>query len=184
MILSCIFLAISVSIDALSLGITYGIKKAKINKVANIIVFLIAFISTTISILLGSGISKLFSPTIATVLGSSLLILLGIYTIHKSFGENSIDYDFDDSNSIERKEAVLLALSVSADASCVGLSCGIMGINSLIYPFLAALFHLFFINCGNLLATSIVNRIHISNRILSIFSGLVLIFIGFIRLFL
>ncbi len=184
MLFSCIFLAISVSIDALSLGITYGIKKAKMTKIANIIIFVIAFVSTSISILLGSSISKLFSPNIATIIGSSLLILLGIYTIYKSFVKNSIDYDFDNSNSIKQREAIILALSVSADASCAGLSCGIMGINSFIYPLLAAIFHIIFINCGNLLAVSIVKKFNVSNnRILSSISGTILFLIGFIRLF-
>ena len=41
MILNCIFLALSASIDALSIGITYGIKKTKIPLKCNIIIFLI-----------------------------------------------------------------------------------------------------------------------------------------------
>ena len=39
MIFKYILLALSASIDALSLGITYGIKKTKMSKTANIIIF-------------------------------------------------------------------------------------------------------------------------------------------------
>ena len=78
--ISCILLAISVSIDALTLGITYGIKHSRITKISNLIVFSIAFVSTSIAIFLGKHISKLFSPFVATIIGSALLILLGIYS--------------------------------------------------------------------------------------------------------
>ena len=82
--MSCILLAISVSIDALTLGITYGIKHSRITKISNLIVFSIAFVSTSLAIFLGKHISRLFSPSLATFIGSALLILLGIYSIWSS----------------------------------------------------------------------------------------------------
>ena len=51
MILKYILLALSASIDALSLGITYGIKKTKMSKTANITIFTIVFVCSTIAIL-------------------------------------------------------------------------------------------------------------------------------------
>ena len=161
--ISCILLAISVSIDALTLGITYGIKHSRITKISNLIVFSIAFVSTSFAIFLGKHISRLFSPSLATFIGSALLILLGIY-------------------SIDKNEAILLALAVSTDASCVGLSCGIIGITGFVYPLFAALFHTIFINCGNIIAYSASKRIKLSDKCLAIFSGFVLILIGLIRL--
>lgn len=180
--MSCILLAISVSIDALTLGITYGIKHSRITKISNLIIFSIAFISTSIAIFIGKHISSLFSPSFATFIGSSLLIFLGIYSIYKSFNPKREDYDLNHSNSIEKNEAILLALAVSTDASCVGLSCGIIGITGFIYPLFAALFHTLFINCGNIIAYSASKKINISDKYLSIFSGIILILIGLIRL--
>ena len=49
MILKYILLALSASIDALSLGITYGIKKTQMSKAANIIIFMIVFCCSTIA---------------------------------------------------------------------------------------------------------------------------------------
>ena len=146
MIISSILLAFSVSIDALTLGITYGIKNSKISNSGNLIIFTIAFISTALAMLLGNWISALFSPNISVILGSLLLLTLGIYTIFKSIKLNPSTYDVDNSNTIDRNESILLALAISVDASCVGLSCGIIGINGLLYPFLAALFHMFWLN--------------------------------------
>ena len=39
MLLNCILLALSVSIDSLGIGITYGLKKTKIIAISNIILF-------------------------------------------------------------------------------------------------------------------------------------------------
>lgn len=61
MLLSCILLALSVSIDSIIIGITYGIKKTKIEKISNIILFVISFSVTCSSIFLGHYISVLFS---------------------------------------------------------------------------------------------------------------------------
>ena len=76
MIFNCILLALSVSIDSLSIGISYGIKKTKINSMSNIILFAISFCITCGSIFLGYYISALFSPTASTILGSSFLVIL------------------------------------------------------------------------------------------------------------
>ena len=60
MLFNCILLALSVSIDSLTIGISYGLKKTKINNISNIILFAISFCITCGSIFLGHYISALF----------------------------------------------------------------------------------------------------------------------------
>ena len=182
MIFKCILLALSASIDALSLGITYGIKKTKMSKMANIIIFVTLLLLTGFSVLIGHYISILFSPTFSAFLGSSLLILLGIYNIYKANNNVYTNFDTDNSNCIDEKEAFILGLAVAVDASCVSLGSGMIGLGSFILPIFMAVFHTFFVNCGNLVATTIVKRLKISNKFLSILSGIILIFIGFLRI--
>ena len=43
MLLNCILLALSVSIDSLGIGITYGIKNTKISLIGKIILFIIHY---------------------------------------------------------------------------------------------------------------------------------------------
>lgn len=50
MLLNCILLALSVSIDSLGIGISYGIKHTKISKISNFTLFSISFIVTSLSI--------------------------------------------------------------------------------------------------------------------------------------
>ena len=165
MIIRCILLALSASIDALGLGITYGIKKTKMSKLGNLIIF-----------------ATLFSPIVSAILGASLLIILGIYNIFKTKNNAPTNFDADGSNYIDAKEAFILGLAVAVDASCVSLGSGMIGIAGLILPLLMAIFHTFFVNCGNLVASNIANKFTLSSKFLSNLSGIILIFIGFIRL--
>lgn len=124
MILKCILLALSASIDALGLGITYGIKNTKMSKTSNLIIFAIVFCASGISVLIGHYISLLFSPTFSVSLGASLLMILGIYNIYKATNNinANTNFDLDNSNFIDNKEAIMLGLAVAIDASCVSLS--------------------------------------------------------------
>ncbi len=182
MIIRCILLALSASIDALGLGITYGIKKTKLSKLGNLIIFITLFVLSGLSVFIGHYISFLFSPIVSTLLGASLLILLGIYNIFKPKNNKTTNFDTDGSNYIDAKEAFVLGLAVAVDASCVSLGSGMIGVGSLFLPLLMAIFHTFFVNCGNLVASNIAKRFTISSKLLSNLSGIILIFIGFFRL--
>lgn len=182
MILKCILLALSASIDALGLGVTYGIKKTKMSKTGNIIIFVTLLILSGFSVLVGHYISILFSPTFSVLLGSTLLILLGVYNIYKAHNNISTNFDTDNSNYIDSKEAFILGLAVAVDASCVSLGSGMIGLGSFILPIFMAILHTFFVNCGNFVATTIVKKLRISNKFLSILSGITLILIGFLRI--
>ena len=76
----------------------------------------------------------------------------------------------------------MLGLAVAIDASCVSLGSGMIGLGSFILPIFMAIFHTFFVNCGSFIATTIVRKLRISNKFLSILAGIILIFIGFLRI--
>ena len=181
MIFNCILLALSVSIDSLGIGIPYGLKKTKITIISNIILFAISFCITFGSIFLGHYISALFSPTASTILGSSFLIILGVYNIYKTINNTITDYYIDHSNNIDAKEAIFLGLALSIDSACVGIGSGIIGINDIVLPFFVASFQLIFLNCGNLVANSIAKYVNVSEYALSISSSIILILVGIFR---
>ena len=183
MLFNCILLALSVSIDSLPIGISYGLKKTKINNISNIILFAISFCITCGSIFLGHYISALFSPILSTILGSSFLIILGIYNIYKSLNTTLTDYDIDHSNNIDAHESIFLGLALSIDSICVGIGSGIIGLNDIILPFLVATFQLAFLNCGNSISQKIVKYLNVSEPALSIFSSVILIIVGMLRIY-
>lgn len=182
MILNCILLAFSASIDSLGIGITYGIKNIKITSISNIILFAISFICTIFSMTIGIFFHKILNETFCKFIGSSLLVLIGLYTIYKS---NSIKknncYDLDNSHYIDKNEAITLGFALSIDSIAIGISSGIFKINMLILPLFIAAFQLLFLNCGNYIGNYINNYINLSNKMWNVFSGLTLIFIGLLK---
>ena len=182
MLLNCILLALSVSIDSLGIGVTYGVKKIRISKLSNIVLFAISFCIVSGSIFLGHYISVLLSPTVSTFIGSSFLILLGLYSIYKAQNYHLPDYDYDHSNNIDKKEAIFLGIGLSIDAASVGVGYGVIGFNDIIFPILVSSFQLIFLNCGNYITKNTINKIEIPENILSIFSGIILILVGLLRI--
>lgn len=98
MLLNCILLALSVSIDSLGIGISYGIKHTKISKTSNFTLFSISFIVTSLSIIIGNTISSILSEKFSVLLGSAFLMLLGFYGIYKNISNKTTNYDFNNSN--------------------------------------------------------------------------------------
>ena len=88
MILNCIVLALSVSIDSFGIGITYGIKNTKITNLSKLILFTISLVATIISINLGKIISKIFSPFFTNLLGCLILVAMGIVFSFQSLSKN------------------------------------------------------------------------------------------------
>ena len=182
MLVSSIVLAITSSIDSFGIGVTYGIKNTKISLTSKIILFVISFIITNLSILVGDIIKNYFPDYISLFLGNFILILVGLYIIinSNSANENS-NYDFNHSNLIDPKEALFLGLALSLDSFCIGIGTSISGINYSIFPFLVSIFQFIFLSLGNFVGNKINSFSSFSNKTSSIISGILLIFIGFLR---
>ena len=58
MLINIIFLAISSSIDSLGIGITYGIKNTRISYMAKIVLFVISFLISFLSVCFGDILKK------------------------------------------------------------------------------------------------------------------------------
>ena len=87
MLLNCILLALSVSIDSLGIGISYGIKHTKISKISNFTLFSISFLMTSFSIFIGNSISSLLSEKFSILIGS-FNIFRYLWHIQKHFTTN------------------------------------------------------------------------------------------------
>lgn len=84
MLLTYLVLAISVSIDSLGIGITYGLRNTKITKLAKIILFIISVLVTAFSVCIGNVISNIFPKIVTTFIGSMFLIFMGLFVIYQS----------------------------------------------------------------------------------------------------
>ena len=97
--------------------------------------------------------------------------------------KDPISSDLDKSNLIDGKEAVFLGVALSLDSFAIGISSGILGIHSLLFPILVSVFQLLFISFGNSIGYFLNNFNKIPEYIWSIISGILLIVIGIVKFF-
>lgn len=174
-----IILALCVSIDSLGTGLTYGLKNTKISNLARLILFVFAFFITSISLLIGNVISEFLPDFLCNWLGGIILCSMGLWIIFQG-PEHS---DLDNSNNIDAKESLLLALALSLDSIGISIGGSIIGISSLYFPVLVSLFQILFLSIGSSLGTKLKTNPNIPDTVWSIISGLILIFMGFGKIF-
>ena len=196
-----IVLALSVSIDSFGIGITYGIRNTSINNSAKIILLITSFVFACISIIFGNFFFAFFPNSIINIISCLLLIFMGIFIIYETYHKfskkyenktiditmqiikNPINSDLNNSNIIEKNEAIYLALALSLDSICVGISSSSFGLPSLFFPILVPIFQLLFINAGIFLGKKILIFNSVSLKFWNFLSGILLIFIGITRIF-
>ena len=164
MLYSYIMLALCVSIDALGTGITSGLKNTKISTrlisgvypdTSKIIpttflysldcsffffLFIFSFIITSFSLLVGNTISGFLSNFLCNLLGGLILCIMGLWIIFQG-PEHS---DLDNSNYIDTKESLFLAIALSLDSIGVYIGGSLIGITSIWFPIVVSLFQLVF----------------------------------------
>lgn len=186
MFISSLILAISSSIDSLGIGITYGIKNIKITFFSKIILFSVSIIISFLSIFSGYFLNDFLPIYFTSFLGGIILIIIGFTFILKSFLEKNKKennyYDFNHSNSITAKEAIVLGLALSLDSFAIGVSYSLTNSNCFLFPILISIFQIFFLSTGSLFGKKIRNLSNIPNFLNSVISGVILILIGIYRL--
>lgn len=199
MFLTYLFLALSLSIDSIGIGITYGLRNTKIPIVSKIILFLISITFTTISLMLGNLITQILPDYIANFIGSFILIFIGIWILFQIFCDDSlfikffgiiiqiikhpISSDLDNSKVIDWKEACFLGIALSIDSISVSIGSGITGLSSFLFPILVATFHIAFLFLGKFFGHKLNNIQKFPENICNIISGILLIIIGITRFF-
>lgn len=213
MFINCILLAISSSIDSLGIGITYGIKNTKIILFAKIILFVISFTISMLSIWFGEVIKNFLPISFTKYIGAFILIFMGLFICFQSVNSkksNSIDLknetkiysffinflgitikiiknpissDLDGSHYIDSKEALFLGLALSLDSIGVGIGSSIIGINSYIFPLFVSFFQLCFLSIGTFLGKKLHKLKKMPDNLWSAFSGILLCIIGIIKFF-
>ena len=181
MLINSLVLSLSSSIDSLGIGITYGIKNTKISILAKIVLLVISFTISVLSVWFGNIIKTIFPDFVTKLIGNIILIAMGIFVFHQAIRKNEMNFDLDFSNSIDGKEALFLRFALSLDCFCIG-SCGsILGVHPFLFPLFISAFQLIFLSTGNLLGKKLHAFSHLPDNVWSILSGILLILIGVLR---
>jgi putative sporulation protein YtaF len=210
MIFSLIVLAISLSLDALGVGLVYGLKKVEIPFPSKLVICFFSIIYAGLAIIVGKAFSYVLPPIFAKALGITILSFMGIWIIVqallkdaaeksteptlwqvaiKSLGitiqviRNPMEFDIDKSGAIDTPESLLLGLALSVDAIGVGIGSALTGFYSPAIPFAVGIFQLIFLYIGTFLGQKFTLLQQMNQKILSLVPGILLIFLAIIRLY-
>ena len=146
------FLGIAVSNDSFMVAFSYGLKKMTLSKPMIVLIGLCSGVAFGLAMVAGQLLALLLNETVISLIGASLLIGLGIYSLitfdqEKLMAERQYNIelkrlgvvisilkkpvlaDLDQSGDITGLEVVWLALALSIDASAAGLGASLVGID-------------------------------------------------------
>ncbi len=178
-IISAILFAISANIDNIIIGISYGIKKVHIPFKKNIIIALATSIATFFSMYMGGLITLFLTENLANIIGASLLIGIGGYSIIKDIFLNKVDEDIGTKN-LNVKELCTIIFALSSNNIAIGIAASIGGINIIYTVIFTFIFCNLFMYLGNKIGKKIRSKKVQKYSIL--ISSLLLISLGLLEL--
>lgn len=198
MFFASLLFGISASLDALLVGIGYGIRGTRIKLWQNLVISLITLLGTCLSVGLGHRLVRLLPGVIGDYAGSLILILLGLYYIVKwtiSFlrcdsGETASENPGHEMVSasvsiafpcLKLTEVLILSLTLSLNNLSAGLSASLAGLT--LFPAAASTLvcSILFLSAGNRLGGSPL--LQTAGRAADPLSGALLMGLGIIQLF-
>lgn len=207
-IFGLLLLSMSLSIDAFTIGTSCALGGIKASWKSRLIICAISVLIMGVSIFCGEALARLISQEVAKYIGCGMLCILGIYIIFGSFNGNkkpkkkkSITFalkplgitisiirepslcDIDKSNTIDSKEACYIGTALSIDSVGAGVSIGVSGIGAISAAGLCGIFQLIFLCMGLFLGKRLRRIEKIPQKFFTRISGLVIILVAIIKLF-
>ena len=181
-ILYAILYSFSANLDNIAIGLSYGIKKAKIPAKKNVIIAIFTCIITFLAMNIGKYVSGFIPVSISNFFGSFILIFIGISYFLKDIKKNKKKV-FDDKtpNTIDIKDITTIITILSLNNIATGIVASISGINIEITTIFTFFFSTAFIYLGNIIGIKSIKNKFI-DKYSNIISSLILIFIGIVTL--
>ena len=194
--LLCVLLAISLSIDAFSTGIAYGLRQIKFPMLSRLCIALETFVLLALFLCAGSFLATLFPMQIAEYVAILFLFCFGLCLCLQCFRkqkENKTGFlsflqqpsrcDKNHSAVLEPKEALLLGLVLSADACGVGISLSVGGFSVLFLPLLSAIAQTLILYLGTFWGNHLQHATKCKEEYATLLSGGILMLIAGFRFF-
>ncbi len=204
-----IILAFSLSIDAIGIGLSYGIRGIKIPLTAGGVIGIISFFVIFCSMVFGKFLCNFITEDMGEITGTIILLAIGIWIIFQSIKrqntpmkkEKTLNFiikplgitikiirtpescDLNKSSIIEPFEAIYLGAALSFDSIGVGITSSTFGFDKFIFSLMVCMFQIILLNLGTLFGKKI-NKIKYLDKISNILSGGILISIAMTKLFL
>lgn len=212
--LSGLLLAVSLSMDALGIGISYGLRGVKVPNLPRIIISFISLLFTAIAIGIGNVIVLFLPDYLAKLVGSGMLAVLGAVILIKEFignkkvenkGEKTekvwnfnlkslgiiikiirhpIHCDVEKSTSVGIRESIYMGVALSIDSFGAGISSAVSGVNNFFVPVMVGLCQFIFLSLGIFCGRKLTAFKKVDSKVFVILSGVLLIILAVVRYFL
>ncbi len=210
MLIGILALCVSLSMDSIVLGASYGIRGTIIPTVSKCIIAFCSMIYAAAALWFGGGIAGFIPPSLAQYMGGGILIVLGLGllvtslrkekespTISKHDGiifnvfikplgitiqilRHPAAGDRDQSGVIEAGEALLIGFALSLDSIGASFASAISGMTAWYIPFLIGLTQLLFLNIG-LRVGHCSTRIGKYTKVFDVLPGTLIMLLGIFR---
>ena len=183
-----VLLAFSLSVDALGIGLSYGLRRIRFSALSLALLTLESFGMMLFFLELGRFLSGFFPAAYAEQISLSLLAAFGLWLCLQGIGHKKKEdsplhapslCDKNESSVIEPKESLLLGFLLSLDSFAIGLSAAALDVWLL--PLFSALFQTGFLFLGAVCGARLRLRSHPQESLWSLLSGGVLLVIALVR---
>ena len=210
--LSGVLLATSLSMDALGIGISYGLRSIKVPNLPKIIIGFISLLFTAIAIEIGNIIVLLLPDYLTKLIGAGMLAVLGMIIVIQAVWKNkkviSENTKKDktwlwnikslgitvkitrapevldkNSNKMSVKESIYMGVALSIDSFGAGISSAVSGMNNLFVPIMVGVCQFVFLSFGIICGQKLTSFKRIDSDIFMVLSGALLIILAFVRYF-
>lgn len=187
-----LLLAFSLSLDALGIGLSYGLRSIRFRPSALLLLTIEAFLMMELFLFAGRRLAAVFPAHLAERFSPMLLLFFGVWLCLQGMGQGKRKEtsplhspslcDKNASSLIEPQEALLLGLLLSVDSFAIGLSAAAGGINVTLLPLFSALFQTFFFALGEKCGARLILSPVPKESLWSLLSGGILILLAVLQL--
>lgn len=181
--LTILLFGISANLDSLLIAISYGIKKVNITFKSKVVVALISLLGAFLSKLVANSLVSILPAGITNSIGSIMLVILGLMSISKyakdrkrAKSTDTSEFDKDNNQRIDAKEAVYLGLALSINNFGLGIAIFIAGYSFLPVALSSSIFNFISLLFGNWIGNSYLSGA--LGRYGELASGVIIILIG------
>ena len=181
-----LLLAFSLSLDALGIGLSYGLRHIRLRLSSLFLLAAEGFLLMELFLAAGQRLATVFPVHLAERLSPLFLLLFGVWLCLQAIEKPNPSplqtpslCDTDASSSIEPKETFLLGLLLSIDSFAIGLSAAVGGMDVAFLPLFAAMLQTLFLALGEKCGTRLPSAPRES--LWSLLSGGILILLALVQ---
>ena len=179
-----LLLAFSLSLDALGIGLSYGLRSIRFRPSALLLLTIEAFLMMELFLFAGRRLAAVFPTHLAERFSPMLLLFFGVWLCLQGMGQGKRKETspLHSPSLCDPQEALLLGLLLSVDSFAIGLSAAAGGINVTLLPLFSALFQTFFLALGEKCGARLILSPAPKESLWSLLSGGILILLAVLQL--